>query len=81
MLSFKYDYVYLQWISFILRKDFCLSTLNYEASSLVMKVMKVLAVLWCLPLLLWDSHLLTAGSIVPWKRKNCTLCFLVPLIQ
>lgn len=70
MLSLKRDYVYLQWAPFMLRKYSFLSTLDYGLSGLVMEVMKVLAVLLCLAFLLWDSHLLTAGSLVPLEDEE-----------
>lgn len=70
MLSLRRDYVYLQRVPFILKKYSFLSTLDYGLSGLVMKAMKVLAVLWCLAFLLWDSHLLTAGSLVPLEGEE-----------
>lgn len=87
MLSLRRDYVYLQRVPFILKKYSFLSTLDYGLSGLVMKAMKVLAVLWCLAFLLWDSHLLTAGSLVPLEGScspgggRIAFCSLAPFIQ
>lgn len=81
MLSLKCDYVYLQWVPFILRKYSFLSTLDYGLSGLVMEVMKVLAVLWCLTFLLWDSHLLSARSLVPLEDEELHPVLFAPFIQ
>lgn len=82
MLSLKRDHVYLQWVPFILRNYSFLSTVDYGLSGLVMKVMNVLAVLWCLAFLLWNSHLLTAGSLVPLGRiVSCSLSSFIQMLS